>query len=95
LLIFHFFCSILFSYSLLSLFLKNKENEIYPLPFEQCRVAARRFGDGCVAVCYCFWLRLSVCDCDGPLGGNVVLLGKMIVYYRIGLERKFDEYKTF
>ena len=29
-----------------------------------------------------------------PLGGNVVLLGKMIVYYRIGLERQFNEDKT-
>jgi len=30
-----------------------------------------------------------------PLGDNVVSLGKMIVYYRICLERQFNEDKTF
>jgi len=29
------------------------------------------------------------------LGGNVVSLGKMIVYYHIGLERQLNEDKTF
>ena len=29
-----------------------------------------------------------------PLGGNVVSLGKMIVYYRIGLECYLNEDKT-
>ena len=30
-----------------------------------------------------------------PLGGNVVSLGKMIVYYRIGSERQLNKDKQF